>query len=212
MSAATAPVRVLVVDDHPIVRAGIAAALAGADGFAVVGEAGDGRQAVARADELAPDLVLMDLRMPHMGGVEATRLLRERHPGAIVVVLTMYETDQDILGAIEAGATGYLLKDMPRRELLAGIRAAVEGQVALSPSVARILAARQGRPRAQELSPREVEVLRLVARGLSNQQIAARLVVSEATVKTHLQRIFAKLGVTDRTRAATLALERHLLG
>ena len=203
-------VRVLVVDDHPIVRAGIVAALQGEPGFLIVGEAGDGAEAVARADALTPNLVLLDLRMPVMGGVEATRRLRLAHPGLVVVVLTTYETDAEILSAIEAGASGYLLKATPRAELIAGIRAATDGQVALAPSVARILAARP-RTAPEPLSRREVEVLRLVAGGRSNAQIATELYISEATVKTHLQRMFAKLGVGTRARAVTLAIQRGII-
>ncbi|MFT8637142.1 MAG: response regulator transcription factor [Pseudoclavibacter sp.] len=207
---AASEVRVLVVDDHPIVRAGIVAALSGEPGFQIVGEAGDGADALVQADAVAPSLVLMDLRMPGMGGVEATRRLLVAHPGLLVVVLTTYETDEEILSAIEAGASGYLLKAAPRAELIAGIRAVADGQVALAPSVARTLAAR---PRAAPgpLSRREIDVLRLVAAGRGNAQIATDLFISEATVKTHLQRIFAKLDAGNRAQAVTLAIQRGLL-
>ena len=203
-------VRVLVVDDHPVVRAGILGLLAGEPDLDVVGEAGDGEQACEAAARLRPDVVLMDLRMPVLDGAAATaRILREV-PRARVVVLTTYETDADILRAVEAGATGYLLKDTPRDDLVAAVRAVAAGETVLGPSVARRLVQRV-RSAGERLTPRELEVLRAVARGLSNAQIGAELFIGEATVKTHLLRIFAKLGVDDRTRAVTVALELGLL-
>ncbi len=203
-------VRVLVVDDHPVVRAGILGLLAGEPDLDVVGEAGDGEQACEAAARLRPDVVLMDLRMPVLDGAAATaRILREV-PLARVVVLTTYETDADILRAVEAGATGYLLKDTPRDDLVAAVRAVAAGETVLGPSVARRLVQRV-RSAGERLTPRELEVLRAVARGLSNAQIGAELFIGEATVKTHLLRIFAKLGVDDRTRAVTVALELGLL-
>jgi DNA-binding NarL/FixJ family response regulator len=208
--------RTLVADDHPIVRQGIAALLGATDDFDVVGLAGDGLEAVAMAAALEPDLVVMDLRMPGLDGVAATEAVLAARPSTRVVVLTTYETDDHLLSAIEAGASGYLLKASPEPELLAGLRAVVAGQVALAPSLAVRLVGSARRsatpaPPASPLSPRETEVLSLVAAGCSNPEIARRLFVGEATVKTHLVHVFEKLAVTDRTRAVTLALERGYL-
>jgi DNA-binding NarL/FixJ family response regulator len=204
-------IRVLVVDDHPVVRAGLAGLLAGEPDLDVVGEAGDGAEAVRLVGELRPDVVLMDLRMPVLDGVAATEAIRAGHPGARVLVLTTYESDGDILRAVEAGATGYLLKDTPRDQLVAGIRAAARGETVLAPSVAsRLVSQVRGGP-AERLTPRELDVLAGVARGLSNAGIGRELFIGEATVKTHLLRVFAKLGVDDRTRAVTVALERGIL-
>lgn len=203
-------IRILVVDDHPIVRGGIVALLADADDMTVIGEAPDGETAVTLALELEPDLVLMDLRMPGIDGDEATaRILAER-PGIRVVILTTYETDASILTAIEAGASGYLLKAAPQEELLAGIRSVARGEVALAPSIAAMLVKRVTAP-SVSLSPREKQVLALVAQGDSNPAIAAKLFVTEATVKTHLLHAFEKLEVNDRTRAVTKAMELGLL-
>ena len=188
---------VFVVDDHPVVREGIVSIVASADDMEVDG--------LMRA----PDVVLMDLRMPVMDGVTTTAYLRANFPSVTIVILTTYETDEDILSAIEAGATGYLLKAAPREELISAVRAAAAGQVALAPSVAAALVTRTRAP--ARLTAREVEVLRLVAAGHTNGRIASALSISEATVKTHLLRIFEKLGVNDRTRAVTLAMERGIL-
>ncbi|PSL38059.1 LuxR family two component transcriptional regulator [Labedella gwakjiensis] len=204
-------IRVLVVDDHPIVRGGIVALLGAADDIEVVGEGTDGPSAVAQAALLLPDLVLMDLRMPGINGDEATARILAAHPGIRVVILTTYETDTSILTAMEAGASGYLLKAAPQEEILAGVRAVARGEVALSPSIAATLVRRVGRP-AVALSARETEVLGLVAEGLSNPEIAKRLFLGEATVKTHLLHVFEKLEVSDRTRAVTRAMELGLLG
>ncbi len=203
-------VRLVVVDDHPVVRAGIVGLLAGEDDLEVVGEAADGLQAVELVAKLLPDVVLMDLRMPVLDGAGATAEILARAPQVRVVVLTTYETDADILRAVEAGATGYLLKDTPREDLIEAVRAAAQGQTVLAPSVARRLVA-QLRNGGERLTPRELEVLEGVARGGSNAQIGAELFIAEATVKTHLLRIFAKLDVDDRTRAVTVALERGIL-
>lgn len=203
-------IRVLIADDHPVVRSGLAGLLAVEPDLEVVGEAGDGQQAVTLACELAPDLVLMDLRMPVLDGAAATAAIVAQVPGVHVLVLTTYETDTDILRAVEAGATGYLLKDTPRAELLAGVRAAARGQSTLSPSVAARLVA-QLRGGGDRLTARETEVLAGVARGLSNAAIGRELFITEATVKTHLLRAFAKLGVDDRTRAVTVAIARGIL-
>jgi DNA-binding NarL/FixJ family response regulator len=203
-------IRVLVADDHPVVRSGIVGLLSSAPDIEVVGEAADGRSAVDAALALDPDLVLMDLRMPQLDGDEATALIVAARPGIRVVVLTTYETDASILTAIEAGASGYLLKAAPQEEILAGIRSVARGEVALAPSIAAMLVNRVKSP-AITLSARETEVLALVAQGLSNPAIAKRLFLGEATVKTHLVHAFEKLGVGDRTRAVTKAMELGLL-
>jgi DNA-binding NarL/FixJ family response regulator len=203
-------IRVLVADDHPVVRGGIVALLAAAEDIEVVGEAVDGQDAVEKALALEPQLVLMDLRMPRLDGDEATARILAASPGIRVVVLTTYETDASILTAIEAGASGYLLKAAPQEEILAGIRSVARGEVALAPSIAAMLVGRV-KTRAITLSPRETEVLGLVAQGLSNPAIAKKLFLGEATVKTHLLHAFEKLEVNDRTRAVTKAMELGLL-
>jgi DNA-binding NarL/FixJ family response regulator len=204
-------VRVLIVDDHPIVRDGLRGILEGTPGFTVVGEAGNGDEAVTRTEALRPDVVLMDLRMPGSDGVSAIRRLAKRGATARVLVLTTYDTDSDVLPAIEAGATGYLLKDCPRAELLRAVRAAARGEAALSPSVATRLLGQVRAPAREPLSHRELDVLALVARGSSNRDTAARLFISEATVKTHLLHIYAKFGVNDRAAAVATGFERGLL-
>jgi DNA-binding NarL/FixJ family response regulator len=203
-------IRVLVVDDHPVVRSGIVGLLASAPDIEVVGEAADGRAAVDAALALDPQIVLMDLRMPELDGDAATALILASRPGIRVIVLTTYESDASILTAIEAGASGYLLKAAPQEEILAGIRSVTRGEVALAPSIAAMLVGRLKTP-AVTLSPRETEVLGLVAQGLSNPAIAKRLFLGEATVKTHLLHAFEKLQVGDRTRAVTKAMELGLL-
>jgi len=207
-------IRALVVDDHPIVRAGLVALFDAAPDIEVVGTASSGDEAVGLAAELVPDVVLMDLRMTGIDGDEATARIVAARPETRVVILTTYENDDAILRAISAGASGYLLKAAPEEELLAGVRSVAAGEVALAPSVSRLLVQRAAAPAAPsspELSPRELDVLRLVAQGLSNRAIAERLFVGEATVKTHLLHAFAKLGVDDRTRAVTRAMELKLL-
>lgn len=204
-------IRVLVADDHPIVRSGIVALLEAAQDVEVIGEAADGGEAVALAISLVPDLVLMDLRMPVLDGDEATARILAAVPSVKVIVLTTYETDESILTAIEAGASGYLLKAAPQEEILAGIRSVARGDVALAPSIAAMLVRRVARPAPITLSERETQVLALVAQGQSNPTIAKNLFISEATVKTHLLHAFEKLGVSDRTRAVTLAMELGLL-
>ena len=205
-------IKILVVDDHPIVRSGIAGVFAIEDDFELVGEAADGAQALALVAALAPDVVVTDLRMPGMDGRELTERLARDHPEVKVLVVTTYESDDAILTAIEAGAAGYLLKAAPHEEIVAGVRAVAAGQTALSPSVAVALV-RSARVDRQEiaLTPREVEVLRLVAEGLTNAEIGRQLFLAEATVKTHLIHAFSKLGVSDRTRAVTLAMEKSLI-
>ena len=205
------PVRLLIADDHPIVRAGFEGMLAEKPDLEVVGEAGNGEEAVRLADRLRPDVVLMDLRMPEVDGVEAIGRIKRDHPHVHILVLTTYDSDADILRAIEAGATGYLLKDTPREELFRAIRAAARGEPVLAPSVTARLMQRAKSPSQAALSGREIEVLELVARGRSNRELAKDLHLSEATVKSHLIHIFDKLGVADRTAAVTVALERGIL-
>ena len=220
-------IRVMVVDDHPIVRAGIVGLLETEPDFAVVGEAVSGEEALVLAAKVSPDVVLMDLRMPGMGGVEATRQIIARgepdsRSAPRVLVFTTYEDDDQILAAIEAGAGGYLVKAAPASELAAGVRAVAAGQTVLAPSIAAQLVRRAtgGNSRniggeridaRASLTPREAEILTLVAEGLSNPAIAARLFIGESTVKTHLLHVFEKLGVSDRTRAVTLAMELRLI-
>jgi len=204
-------IRLLIVDDHPVVRDGLRGILESSLDFTVVGEAADGAEAVTRAEALRPDVVLMDLRMPGTDGVSAIKQLVQRGATARILVLTTYDTDSDVVKAIEAGATGYLLKDCPRSELLRAVRAAARGEAALSPSVATRLLHQVRAPAREPLSNRELDVLALVARGSSNRDIAARLFVSEATVKTHLLHIYAKFGVNDRAAAVATGFERSLL-
>lgn len=204
-------IRVLVVDDHPVVRSGLAGMLDVEDDLEVVGEAADGEEALARVAALLPDVVLMDLRMPRLDGAGATALIVAGYPSVRVLVLTTYSTDTDIVRAVEAGATGYLLKDTPRAQLVDAVRAASRGETVLAPPVAARLVSRMRTPVVDALTPREVEVLAAVARGLSNGEIGRALFIGEATVKTHLLRVFAKLGVDDRTRAVTVAMERGIL-
>ncbi|SCL40393.1 DNA-binding response regulator, NarL/FixJ family, contains REC and HTH domains [Micromonospora pallida] len=205
------PIRLLIVDDHPVVRDGLHGMFDGDPGFVVVGAAADGAEALAVAAATGPDVVLMDLRMPGMDGATATRRLTRAHPTVRVLVLTTYDTDVDVLPAIQAGATGYLLKDAPRNELVRAVRAAARGESVLSPTVAARLMGRLREPGHEAPSQRELEVLTLVAQGLANREIAARLFVSEATVKTHLLHLYAKLGVNDRAAAVATAYDRGLL-
>jgi DNA-binding NarL/FixJ family response regulator len=204
-------IRLLVADDHPVVRDGLRAMLATQPDMELVGEAATGTEAVERARALRPDVVLMDLQMPDLDGPAAIAALREQAPEVRVLVLTTFGTDADITRAVDAGATGYLLKDAPREQLFAAIRSAARGESVLSPSVATRVLGRMRAPAEEALSPRELEILGAVARGLSNKEIGRRLYVSEATVKTHLLRVFGKLGVDDRTAAVTVALERGII-
>ena len=201
----------LIADDHPVVRDGLRGMFSTEPGFEVVGEAATGGEAVAMVEALRPDVVLMDLRMPEVDGVTAIARLAERGSAARVLVLTTYDTDADVLPAIEAGATGYLLKDARADELFRAVRAAARGEAVLSPSVATRLLGQVRRPAREPLSQREQEVLELVARGATNREAARQLFVSEATVKTHLLHVYAKLGVNDRAAAVAEAFERGLL-
>ncbi|HSQ17271.1 MAG TPA: response regulator transcription factor, partial [Anaerolineales bacterium] len=204
-------IRIIIADDHPVVRDGLCGMLESQPDFEVVGEAADGEATLRLANELLPDLILMDLRMPVVDGASATRQIKSRQPGGRILVLTTYDSDADILPAIEAGATGYLLKDTSREELYHAIRAAASGEPFFAPSVARRLIRRIRSPDEEKLSSRELEVLGLVAGGASNNDIASRLHISQATVKSHLIHIFGKLGVSDRTAAVTVALQRGLI-
>ncbi|MFI1418780.1 response regulator [Streptomyces sp. NPDC020731] len=210
-----AVISLLVVDDHPVVRDGLRGMFDSAPGFRVLGEAANGVESLERAAALDPDVILMDLRMPGGGGVDAIRELSRRGARARVLVLTTYDTDSDTIPAIEAGATGYLLKDAPREELFTAVRAAARGRTVLSPAVASRLVSAVRTPAApgsESLSAREREVLALVAKGTSNREIARELFISEATVKTHLTHIFGKLGAKDRAAAVAVAYDRGILG
>jgi DNA-binding NarL/FixJ family response regulator len=204
-------IRVLLTDDHPVVRAGLRGMLAAEPDIEVAGEAGSGPEAAALARSGGYDVILMDLRMPGGDGVAATAQILSADPGARVLVLTTYETDADILRAVEAGATGYLLKDATAAELAGAVRAAARGETVLAPSVAERLVSHVRRPQRESLSARETVVLAEGARGRTNAEIGRLLFISEATVKTHLLRVFGKLGVSDRTAAVTTALERGIL-
>jgi DNA-binding NarL/FixJ family response regulator len=206
--ASGAPIRVLVVDDHPVVRSGLGSVIAQHPELELAAEASDGRQAVERFREHRPDVVLMDLRMPGMGGVEAIRTIKSEFPDARILALTTYEGDVDIHRALEAGARGYLLKDMLLTDVLTAIRAVHRGERVIPLAVAARLA--EFTPRT-DLSEREVQVLQLVSRGLSNRDVANVIGRTDETVKVHLKNIFAKLGVADRTEAVTLALARGIL-
>jgi DNA-binding NarL/FixJ family response regulator len=199
-------IRVLLADDHGVIRDGLGRLISGLEDMELVGVAADGAEAVARAAELAPDVVLMDLDMPNVDGIEATRRVLEDHPGTAVLVLTSFSDRPRILGAIEAGACGYLLKDVAAEDVAAGIRSAARGESPIDPRAARALLSAKARPDpAAALSAREGEVLALLVEGLPNKLIARKLAISEKTVKTHLTAIFRTLGVTDRTQAALWA-------
>lgn len=213
------PVRVLVVDDQQLIRESIASLLDIQPGITVVGTAGDGRDAVDQTLTLGPDVVLMDVRMPTMDGIEAVTILRVRAPDCRVVMLTTFDDEEYVVRALRAGASGYLLKDRPARELAAAVRLAHAGVVQFDPAAAARLAAALGRPTGappldqagHELTTREVEVLRLVATGSTNREIAERLYLSEGTVKNHVSRILGRLGLRDRTQAAIFARDHGLL-
>lgn len=204
-------IKVLIVDDHPVVRDGLRGMFTADPRFEVLGEAGDGAEAVAAGERLRPDVILMDLRMPRMDGVTAIKELAKRGVTARVLVLTTYDTDSDVLPAIEAGATGYLLKDSPREELFRAVEAAARGQAVLSPAVATRLMGQMRQPASEPLSQRELQVLELIAQGSTNREAAKALFISEATVKTHLLHVYAKLGVNDRAAAVATAFSRGYL-
>ncbi|MFF2371476.1 response regulator [Agromyces sp. NPDC058110] len=203
-------IRILIADDHPIVRDGLRGMFMGDARFEVVGEAADGAEAVALARALEPAVVLMDLRMPRMDGVTAIKRLAELGLATRVLVLTTYDTDSEVLPAIEAGATGYLLKDAASDQLMSAVEAAARGEAVLSPTVAMRLMGRVRRPESP-LSTREREVLRLIATGATNRDVAGALFISEATVKTHLLHVYAKLDVNDRAAAVAVGFQRGLL-
>ncbi|WP_394617622.1 response regulator [Lentzea sp. JNUCC 0626] len=201
-------IKVLVVDDHPVVRDGLTSMFAQDPAFEVVGEAANGEEAVRRTRALKPDVVLMDLRMPGTDGLAATRELADT---AHVLVLTTYDNDADVVAAIEAGATGYLLKDAPRDELVRAVKATARGEAVLAPAAAALLMKRVRTEAVPVLSPRELEVLKCVAAGATNRDVAKSLFITEATVKSHLLNIYAKLEVSDRAAAVTEAFHRGLL-
>jgi DNA-binding NarL/FixJ family response regulator len=209
-------IRLLLVDDHPVVREGLAAMLATQNDFEVVGEASDGAQAVDMVERLGPDVVLMDLEMPRVDGPEAIRRIRARRPDARVLVLTAYDTDERILDAVQAGAQGYLLKGAPRDELFRAVRIVNDGGSLLEPVVAHKLLGRMGQmlshePDVEQLTERELEVLQLLVKGARNKEIANQLFITERTVKFHTSLIFQKLGVTNRSEAIAAALQRRLV-
>jgi len=209
-------IKILIVDDHPVVREGLATMLSRENNIEVVGEAEDGAQAIKKAGELEPDIILMDLRMPEVNGVEAMKTIKATHPNINFIVLTTYDNDEYIFEGIEAGARAYLLKDSPREELFKAIEAVYRGESLIEPAIAGKVLDRLvelSRPGSQlaELSKREIEVLELIARGTGNKLIAANLNISESTVKTHIQSIFQKLDVNDRTEAVTKALSRGII-
>lgn len=209
-------IRILITDDHPVVREGLSAMLSRERDIEVVGEAKDGKEAVSRAGELQPDIVLMDLRMPELDGVEAMRLIKAQYPNIQFIILTTYNNDEYIFTGIEAGARAYLLKDAPREELFKAIRAVSRGESLIEPAVAgKVLdrlaeLSRQAR-KPEVLSDREVEVLTLIAQGGSNKMIADSLNIGQSTVKTHIQSIFRKLEVNDRTEAVTVAVKKGII-
>jgi DNA-binding NarL/FixJ family response regulator len=202
------PIRVLVVEDHNVVRQGLVALLKVVEGLEVVGEAADGAEALAQFRRQRPDVTLIDLRMPQMSGVEVIQRAREESPQARFIVLTTYDGDEDIYRALKAGAKAYLLKGMTSEDLIATIRTVHEGKSHIPAAIAEKLAERMG---AEELTPREFDVLEEIVRGKSNKEIASALDVSEATVKTHINSLLGKLGVTDRTQAATAAIQRGIV-
>lgn len=206
-------VRVLIADDHPVVRRGLTAVLAAYDDFHLVGEVSSGEEAISFCEKTQPDVVLMDLVMPGMGGAKAIRVIRERWPQLAVIVLTSFGEMALVEEALKAGAVGYLLKNVSADELAAAIRGAVTGRSALSPEVARLMiqVIRQPAGKDYNLSDREREILKLMVEGLSNAAIAERLIITQSTVKFHVSNILSKLGVSNRTEAVALALRHHLV-
>ncbi len=201
-------IRILIADDHPVVRQGLAAVIDREPDMLVIGQAKTGEQAVALHEDLRPDITLMDLRLPGLGGAEATASIRAKSPAARIIVLTSFEGDEDIYRALRAGAQGYLLKGMPLEEVFEAIRAVNAGQKRIPPVVAGRLAERA---MLETLSTREIQALKLVVKGLSNKQIAAAMEITEATVKSHLTSIMQKMGVSDRTEAAIAAVQRGIV-
>jgi len=208
MTPLASPIRLLVVDDHPVVRGGLVALLGTVDNMQVVAEASDGAEAVRQYGKHQPDVTLMDLRLGKMGGVEAIRQIRAQWPQARIIVLTTFDGDEDIFRAMQAGARGYLLKGMSIEELMSAIRTVHQGRVRIPPEIAEKLAQRMGGP---QLTQREMEVLQAIVRGRSNREIGSDLSISEATVKTHINSLLGKLGVTDRTQASTAAIQRGIV-
>jgi two-component system NarL family response regulator len=204
----TPPIRLLVVDDHPVVRGGLVALLGTVDNMQVVAEASDGAEAVRQYGLHQPDVTLMDLRLGAMGGVEAIRQIRTQWPQARIIVLTTFDGDEDIYRAMQAGAKGYLLKGMSIEDLMSAIRTVHQGRVRIPAEIAEKLAQRMGGP---QLTQREMEVLQAIVRGRSNREIGSDLSISEATVKTHINSLLGKLGVTDRTQASTAAIQRGIV-
>ena len=204
-------ISLLIVDDHPVVRDGLRGMFDADPRFEVLGDAADGAEAVAAAERLRPDVILMDLRMPRADGVTAIKELARRGVPSRVLVLTTYDTDSDVLPAIEAGATGYLLKDARQEELFRAVESAAQGQAVLSPTVATRLMGQVRQPATEPLSQRELEVLQLIAQGRNNREAAKQLFISEATVKTHLLHIYAKFGVSDRAAAVATGFSRGYL-
>jgi DNA-binding NarL/FixJ family response regulator len=207
----TTRIRIVIADDHPIVRSGLAGSLGSQPDFEVVGEAATGAEAVELAAALLPDLILMDIRMPELDGATATRRIVATHPDVRVLVLTTYSTDADVLRAVEAGAVGYLLKDVPHEELFGAVRAVARGERYIAQAVASRLMQQLSNPPRDPLTQRETEVLQSVARGASNKQVATALGIAEPTVKAHLVHIFGKLGVDSRTSAVRVGLERGVI-
>ncbi len=205
------PITVVVADDHPIVRAGIVGLLDVQDDIDVVGQAADGREAIAAAIRHQPAVVVMDLRMPDVDGVAATAAIREQCPGVVVLVLTTFDTDEAIVRAVDAGAAGYLLKDAPTDQLVDGVRRAAAGETVLAAPISKRLVERMRGTRTDALTSREIEVLRAVASGNTNTEVAAALHISTATVKTHLLHIYDKLGVSDRAAAVSRAYQTGIL-
>jgi DNA-binding NarL/FixJ family response regulator len=204
-------IKILIADDHTIVRAGIRGLLETQPDFEVIAEVENGQQAVEQTHKLHPHIILMDLRMPEMDGVTAIAKIKAQHPEIHILVLTTYDTDADIVRAVEAGATGYLLKDVPREELFRAVRATAKGETVLASSVAARLMGKVRSGGDEALTAREIDVLMLVARGATNQEVAESLHISKATVKSHLIQICNKLGVSDRTAAVTTAIERGII-
>ncbi len=207
------PIRVIIVDDHAVVRSGLSAFLLAFDDLEQVGEAASGEQAVDLCAQVQPDVVLMDMLMPGMGGVEATRAIREQHPNTQVVVLSSFGEKETVQAALKAGAIGYLLKDASAEDLVAAIKGAVAGQPSLAPEAARALIQATTDPAVpgHDLTERELEVLALMVQGLNNPDIAERLMVSQSTIKFHVSSILSKLGVASRTEAVALAVQHHLI-